>query len=115
MTDIGVGADGFLYALVNDRDLHYIYEFRSDTVPLGLSWHPTGQYWSRIPGYGLVSDGGYLKNGSGGIVEPRLVVALVNNLLDVVGCDAQGQPLDGAWHLGWFAQPGAPGACPVSC
>lgn len=101
VTDVGLGRDGVLYALASSGLWSGIEEWYSDgstRVEIGKLWRPTGRRWESKHGLS-VWDGGYLKDDTGTIVEPRVVVGVASR---------HGATADsGEWVFEWWGDPGA--------
>jgi len=113
--DVARGADGALYMLAVPAGTWSIQEWKSIAelgYPLGLYWRDTGRRWlappGPVPGFPsdvyAVWDPGYLKDPTGLIVQPKVVVAqlahgtTVANINDVTL---------GNWWLYYWADAGA--------
>ena len=102
VTDVGVGSDGCLYALVDAIGLGWYpanpviveYVSRPGGGGIGRRWEKTGREFS-VAGRSIF-EGAYLKDEVGRIVEPQVVFANTGN---------GGFPFArGAWRVAMFAQ-----------
>ena len=121
--DIARGADGALYmiadgAVPGQGFVYGLYEWKStegdNGYPLGLYWRLTGKSWSfaaPVTGFPNQSwlqadDGAYLTDGSGVIVEPRVVVSMISRTY-AGGWDYFNNGSLGNWWLHYWADAGA--------